>query len=92
MLMSSRIHANIPQVSTFFSCMFQCSPVNYYWDQPRMDVIRNGEVIQPGGTCFDQLAFYLSQSSLAVFTDAYVCLITKASLGCTNIFSHALVG
>jgi hypothetical protein len=65
-----RVCAEVLQVSTFFSCMFQCSPVNYYWDQPRMDVVRNGKVIEPGGTCIHQLAFYLSQSSLAVFTDA----------------------
>ena len=41
-----------------------------------MDTVRNGEVIQPGGTCFNQLAFYLTQSSLAVFTDVYVYLTT----------------
>lgn len=45
-----------------------------------MDTIRDGEVVEPGGKCFHQLEFYLTQSSLAVFTDVLILLIPAAMI------------
>lgn len=60
--------------------MFQCSPLNYYWDAPRMDTVVSGKVVKAGGTCFNQLVFYMVQSGLAVLTDILILLIPLAMM------------
>ena len=45
-----------------------------------MDTIVDGEVVKRGGSCIDQLTFYLVQSGLAVLTDILILLIPPAMM------------
>lgn len=48
-------------ISIFFACMFQCSPIPYFWDKTIA-----------GGTCFNMGAFYVGTAGLTIFTDVLV--------------------
>ncbi|KAL4737912.1 hypothetical protein BDV11DRAFT_190637 [Aspergillus similis] len=50
-------------IGVFFAAVFQCSPVQYTWDK---------EI--PGGSCFNQQAFYRYVSPPNIFTD-FVILV-----------------
>ncbi|KAK5166067.1 uncharacterized protein LTR77_008328 [Saxophila tyrrhenica] len=72
-------------ISQFFVVMFQCSPMNYYWDHWTMDEYGPPDpetgippVTVPGGTCIDQVKFYLISPGLAVLTDILILLIPAA--------------
>ncbi|KAL4816806.1 hypothetical protein BDW67DRAFT_190591 [Aspergillus spinulosporus] len=51
-------------IGVFFASVFQCSPVQYTWDK---------EI--PGGSCFDQQAFYRYVSPPNIFTDLMILVM-----------------
>ncbi|KAI9367647.1 hypothetical protein BJX61DRAFT_527392 [Aspergillus egyptiacus] len=51
-------------IGVFFAALFQCSPVQYTWDKTI-----------PGGSCFDQQAFYRYVSPPNIFTDFAILIM-----------------
>jgi hypothetical protein len=47
-------------VAVLFGSVAQCSPIPFMWDKTI-----------PGGTCFNQAAFYLIQTGLNLLTDSF---------------------
>ncbi|RSL69508.1 hypothetical protein CEP54_002331 [Fusarium duplospermum] len=56
-------------VAMFFACVFQCTPVSYFWDRMKHVSIR------PDGMCINQNAFYIATSSLTILTDVLVLVL-----------------
>ena len=73
-------------IAIFFADAFQCTPFNYVFDYPQMDLAAqkaagadskgqvNGVTIK-GGKCIDQINFFLISAGLAVGTDLLVVAI-----------------
>ncbi|KAL6360449.1 hypothetical protein LRP88_06155 [Fusarium phalaenopsidis] len=56
-------------VAMFLACVFQCTPVSYFWDRAKEESIR------PDGMCINQNAFYIATSSLTILTDVLVLIL-----------------
>ncbi|KAK7409729.1 hypothetical protein QQX98_008110 [Neonectria punicea] len=54
-------------VTIFIVCVFQCTPVNYFW--------MRASTIKHEGTCVDTSAFYIATASLTILTDILVVLL-----------------
>ncbi|KAG4424558.1 hypothetical protein IFR04_002268 [Cadophora malorum] len=73
-------------IAIFFADAFQCTPARYMYEKIRMDADArkaagadaNGQVDGVtiyGGTCIDQIQFFLVSAGLAVLTDVIVVII-----------------
>ncbi|KAK7430393.1 hypothetical protein QQZ08_003141 [Neonectria magnoliae] len=54
-------------VTIFIVCVFQCTPVNYFW--------MRASTVKHEGTCVDTTAFYVATASLTILTDILVVLL-----------------
>ncbi|KAL4997992.1 hypothetical protein BDV10DRAFT_201439 [Aspergillus recurvatus] len=62
-------------IGVFLAAIFQCLPVQYTWDK---------EI--PGGSCFNQQAFYRYASPPNTFTDLIILVMLMPVLAITGVF------
>ncbi|KAL4734579.1 hypothetical protein BDV11DRAFT_212641 [Aspergillus similis] len=73
-------------IAIFLADLFQCTPLHYVYDYPRMDLAAqeaagadengmvNGKVVK-GGTCIDQVKFFLVSGGMTIMTDIWMLCI-----------------
>ncbi|KAJ0416740.1 hypothetical protein BJY00DRAFT_325997 [Aspergillus carlsbadensis] len=73
-------------VAIFLADLFQCTPLHYVYDYPRMDLVEqaaagadengmvDGEVVK-GGTCIHQVNFFLISAGMTILTDIWLLCI-----------------
>ncbi|KAK5112177.1 hypothetical protein LTR85_011610 [Meristemomyces frigidus] len=72
-------------VAIFFADLLQCTPVRYAWASAEMDTYVGKKVVKKGGTCIDQVNFFLISAGLSVMTDILILLIPPAMLITLNM-------
>ncbi|KAI7228099.1 hypothetical protein KC330_g8070 [Hortaea werneckii] len=66
-------------IATFVADLCQCTPVSYYWDHYETDKYdAKGNVIEKGGTCIQQVEFFLITAGLSVWTEIILMSISMA--------------
>ncbi|KAI6882361.1 hypothetical protein KC360_g5871 [Hortaea werneckii] len=66
-------------IATFVADLCQCTPVSYYWDHHETDNYdAEGNVIEKGGTCIQQVEFFLITAGLSVWTEIVLMSISMA--------------
>ncbi|KAI6822148.1 hypothetical protein KC340_g10089 [Hortaea werneckii] len=66
-------------IATFVADLCQCTPVSYYWDHYETDKYdAEGNVIEKGGTCIQQVEFFLITAGLSVWTEIILMSISMA--------------
>ncbi|KAL4860979.1 hypothetical protein BDV12DRAFT_82812 [Aspergillus spectabilis] len=73
-------------IAIFFADLLQCTPLHYTYDYPAMDPaaqraagadengMKDGKLVK-GGTCIDQVGFFLGSGALTIVTDIWVLCI-----------------
>ncbi|KAL2844826.1 hypothetical protein BJY01DRAFT_214678, partial [Aspergillus pseudoustus] len=73
-------------IAIFLADLFQCTPLHYVYDYPRMDLVAqeaagadekgmvDGKVVK-GGTCIDQVTFFLVSAGMTILTDIWLLCI-----------------
>ncbi|KAL3478836.1 hypothetical protein BJX99DRAFT_256043 [Aspergillus californicus] len=73
-------------VSIFLADLFQCTPLHYVYDYPAMDLaaqraagadtsgMKEGKLVK-GGSCIDQVGFFLGSAGLTILTDIWLLCI-----------------
>jgi hypothetical protein len=67
-------------VAVFLVVIFQCSPVNMYWNHHKTDELVEGKIVNDGYTCIDQASFSLSTAGISVLTDVAILLVPIAMM------------
>lgn len=69
-------------VSSTLVTIFQCTPVQYAWEGPRMDqeAQEAGGPDAKGGHCIEQGNFFLGTNGITIFTDIWVLIIPAVIL------------
>ncbi|KAI6837359.1 hypothetical protein KC340_g4461 [Hortaea werneckii] len=66
-------------IATFVADLCQCTPVSYYWDHHETDNYdAEGDVIEKGGICIQQVEFFLITAGLSVWTEIILMSISMA--------------
>ncbi|KAL4877362.1 hypothetical protein BJY04DRAFT_230667 [Aspergillus karnatakaensis] len=72
-------------LAIFFADLLQCTPLHYMYDYPAMDLaaqqaagaengMKDGKLVK-GGSCIDQVGFFLGSGALTIVTDIWVLCI-----------------
>lgn len=65
-------------ISVFLVVIFQCTPVDMYWNHYKSDKLVDGIIVNQGYHCIDQASFSLITAAISVLTDIAILLVPIA--------------